>query len=97
MIHELFEPGGVDRVTSDIRNARPLGLLILLGKSSSLQIVVVFPPWRGSPGGRRYDLRPGWARSSSGLGCIISSSFIFVLVHKLGALFVQAMVPRRSG
>lgn len=23
MIHELFEPGGVDRVTSDIRNAGP--------------------------------------------------------------------------
>ena len=29
------------------------------------------------------------------LGCIISSSFIFVLVHKLGAPFVQAMVPEK--
>ena len=39
MIHELFEPGGVDRVTTDIRNAGPWGFLILLA-IQFLQIVV---------------------------------------------------------
>lgn len=34
MIHELFEPGGVDRVTSDIRNAGPWGFHLLLQPSS---------------------------------------------------------------
>ena len=43
MIHELFEPGGVDRVTSDIRNAGPWGFLILLA-IQFLQIVVAFIP-----------------------------------------------------
>ena len=34
MIHELFEPGGVDRVTSDIRNAGPWGFSFCWQSSS---------------------------------------------------------------
>ena len=29
------------------------------------------------------------------IGCILSSAFVFALVHKLGAPFVQAMVPEK--
>ena len=48
MIHELFEPGGVDRVTSDIRNAGPWGFLILLAGIPSVVygffgLVVIVP------------------------------------------------------
>ena len=42
-LHELFEPGGLDRVMADVRNAGPIGFLILLGLQF-LQIVVAFIP-----------------------------------------------------
>ena len=29
--HELFEPGGLDRIINDVRGAGPVGFLILLG------------------------------------------------------------------
>ena len=60
--HELFEPGGLDRIINDVRGA---GLL--------------YGPWIGA----LVILA----------GCVISSAFIFALVHKLGAPFVQSMVP----
>ena len=39
--HELFEPGGLDRVIDDVRAAGPVGFLILLGLQF-IQIVVAF-------------------------------------------------------
>ena len=41
--HELFEPGGLDRIINDVRGAGPVGFLILLGLQF-LQIVVAFIP-----------------------------------------------------
>ena len=90
--HELFEPGGLDRIINDVRGAGPVGFLILLGLQF-LQIVVAFIP------GEVVQIAAGllygpWIGALVILaGCVISSAFIFALVHKLGAPFVQSMVP----
>ena len=90
--HELFEPGGLDRIINDVRGAGPVGFLILLGLQF-LQIVVAFIP------GEVVQIAAGllygpWIGALGILaGCVISSAFIFALVHKLGAPFVQSMVP----
>ena len=42
-VHEVFEPGGLSRVINDVRNAGPLGFLILLAMQF-MQIVVAFIP-----------------------------------------------------
>lgn len=94
MIHEIFEPGGVDRVTADIRNAGPWGFLILLA-IQFLQIVVAFIPGEVVQVAAGMIYGPWVGALVIWLGCVVSSSFIFVLVHKLGAPFVQAMVPEK--
>ena len=91
-VREIFEPGGVDRVIADVRNAGPVGFLILLGLQF-LQVVVAFIP------GEVVQLAAGmmygpWLGALLILvGCVFSSAFIFELVHRLGAPFVQSMVP----
>lgn len=94
MIHELFEPGGVDRVTTDIRDAGPWGFLILLA-IQFLQIVVAFIPGEVVQVAAGMIYGPWVGALIIWIGCVISSAFIFVLVHKLGAPFVQAMVPEK--
>ena len=90
--HELFEPGGLDRIINDVRGAGPVGFLILLGLQF-LQIVVAFIP------GEVVQIAAGqlsgpWSGALVSLaGCVSSSAFSFALVHKLGAPFVQSMVP----
>ena len=77
-IHEAFEPGGLSRVIDDVRNAGPLGFLILL----AMQFMqIVYGPWLGA--------------AVVLLGCIISSAFVFAVVHRLGAPFVRDMVPTK--
>lgn len=94
LILELTEPGGVERVVQDVRNAGPGGVLILLGMQF-LQVVVAFIP------GEVVQVAAGmmygpWGGAAVVLaGCIISSAFIFFIVHKLGAPFVRAMVPEK--
>ena len=86
-IHEAFEPGGLSRVIDDVRNAGPLGFLILLAMQF-MQIVVAFIPGEvvQMAAGMMYGLL---------LGCIISSAFVFAVVHRLGAPFVRDMVPTK--
>lgn len=94
LILELTEPGGVERVVQDVRNAGPGGVLILLGMQF-LQVVVAFIP------GEVVQVAAGmmygpWGSAAVVLaGCIISSAFIFFIVHKLGAPFVRAMIPEK--
>ena len=89
---DLFEEGGIERIITDVRDAGPVGFLILLGLQF-LQIVVAFIP------GEVVQIAAGllygpWVGALVILvGCVISSAFIFALVHKLGAPFVQSMVP----
>ena len=74
-----------------MRNAGPVGVLILLGMQF-LQVVVAFIP------GEVVQLAAGLMYGPLAgsiiilVGCIISSSIIFQLVHRLGAPFVQGMV-----
>lgn len=90
-IHDLFEPGGVDRVINDVRNAGPGGVLILLALQF-LQIVVAFIPGEATQMAAGMLYGPWLGGLVILIGCIISSAFVFVVVHKLGAPFVKDMV-----
>ncbi len=90
-IADVFTEGGVDRLVERVQNAGAFGVLILLGMQF-LQIVVAFIP------GEVVQLAAGlmygpWLGALIVLvGCVISSSIIYKLVHVLGAPFVQGMV-----
>ena len=77
-----------------ISTTGPWGFLILLA-IQFLQIVVAFIPGEVVQVAAGMIYGPWVGALIIWLGCIISSSFIFVLVHKLGAPFVQAMVPEK--
>ena len=93
-IHGIFEPGGVERIIHDVREAGLGGFLVLLGLQF-LQIVVAFIP------GEMVQIAAGllygpWLGALLILiGCVFSSAFIFMLVRKLGAPFVQSMVSTK--
>ena len=91
-IGEIFTEGGIERVTRDVREAGPAGFLILLAVQF-LQIVVAFIPGEVVQIAAGMIYGPWLGALIIFVGCVISSSFIFVLVHKLGMPFVQAMVP----
>ena len=93
-MHELFEPGGLDRVIEDVRSAGPLGVLILLAMQF-LQIVVAFIPGEVVQMAAGMMYGPWLGGLVILIGCIISAAFIFVVVHRLGAPFVQDMVPTK--
>ena len=88
---DVFTEGGVERLVERVQNAGPFGVLILLGMQF-LQIIVAFIP------GEVVQLAAGlmygpWIGALLILvGCVISSSVVYFLVHKLGAPFVQGMV-----
>ncbi len=90
-IHDIFEPGGLERVTTDVREAGPAGFLILLA-IQFLQVVVAFIPGEVVQVAAGMIYGPWIGALVVFIGCVISSAFIFLLVHKLGAPFVQAMV-----
>lgn len=93
-MHELFEPGGLDRVIEDVRSAGPLGVLILLAMQF-LQIVVAFIPGEVVQMAAGMMYGPWLGGLVILIGCVISAAFIFVVVHRLGAPFVQDMVPTK--
>lgn len=88
---EIFEPGGVERVISEIQNQGPFGVLLLFALQL-VQIIVAFIP------GEVVQIAAGMLYGPIGgavivlIGCVISSSLIFQLVHRLGAPFVRSMV-----
>lgn len=93
-IHEAFEPGGLSRVIDDVRNAGPLGFLILLAMQF-MQIVVAFIPGEVVQMAAGMMYGPWLGAAVVLLGCIISSAFVFAVVHRLGASFVRDMVPTK--
>ena len=93
-MHDLFEPGGVDRVIDDVRSAGPWGFLILLALQF-LQIVIAFIPGEVTQMAAGMLYGPWLGGLVILIGCIISSAFVFVVVHKLGAPFVSDMVPEK--
>lgn len=90
----IFEEGGVQRLTDDVRNAGWGGVGILLAVQF-LQIVVAFIPGEVVQMAAGIIYGPWWGALIVLIGCVISSAFIFVLVHKLGAPFVRDMVPAK--
>ena len=94
-IHEAFEPGGLSRVIDDVRNAGPLGFLILLAMQF-MQIVVAFISGEVVQMAAGMMYGPWLGAAVVLLGCIISSAFVFAVVHRLGAPFVRDMVPTKD-
>lgn len=94
VVSQVTQPGGVDRLIGDVRNAGPLGVLMLLG-FQFLQIVVAFIPGEVVQVAAGMMYGPWGGAAIVLLGCVVSSAFIFFVVHKLGAPFVRAMIPEK--
>lgn len=90
----LFEPGGLERMLHDIREAGPVGFLLVLA-IQFLQIVAAFIPGEVVQVAAGMIYGPWLGAFIIWLGCVISSAFVFLLVNKLGAPFVRAMVPAK--
>ncbi len=77
-----------------MRAAGPWGFLILLALQF-LQIVVAFIPGEATQmvAGMLYG--PWIGSLILIIGCVLSSAFVFVVVHKLGAPFVRDMVSEK--
>lgn len=93
-IHSLFEEGGLDLVIEQVKNAGPAGVLILL-LMQFLQVVVAFIPGEITQVAAGMLYGPWWGALIILFGCVISSAFVYTVVHKLGAPFVRAMVPEK--
>ena len=90
-IADVFSEGGVDRLVERVQNAGAAGVLILLGMQF-LQIVVAFIPGEVVQLAAGLMYGPLWGSIIILIGCVISSSIVYKMVHSLGAPFVQGMV-----
>ena len=90
----IFEPDGLDQMIESIQSQGPVGVLILLGLQL-LQIIVAFIPGEVVQVAAGMLYGPLFGTLIILLGCVISSSLIYTLVHKLGAPFVYEF--ERSG
>lgn len=90
----IFEPDGMDKMIDSIQSQGAVGVLILLGLQL-LQIVVAFIPGEVVQVAAGMLYGPVFGTLIILLGCVISSAFVYTLVHKLGAPFVQAMVDQK--
>ena len=90
-ITDVFSEGGLTRLVERVQNAGWVGVLILLGMQF-LQIIVAFIPGEVVQLAAGLMYGPWLGALLILIGCVISSSVIYQLVHKLGAPFVQGMV-----
>lgn len=90
-ITDLFTEGGPERMVERVQEAGPAGVFILLGMQF-LQIVVAFIPGEVVQLAAGLMYGPVLGTLIILIGCIISSAVVYLLVHKLGAPFVQNMV-----
>lgn len=91
---DLFTEGGVERVITQVQEAGIWGVAILLGMQF-LQIVVAFIPGEVTQFAAGMLYGPFWGTLLVLVGCVISSAFIYMLVHKLGAPFVHSIVSTK--
>ncbi len=94
LVGEIFEEGGLERLTHDVREAG-IGGVFILEAVQFLQVVVAFIPGEVVQMAAGIIYGPWWGTVVIVVGCIISSAFIFLMVHWLGAPFVRDMVPGR--
>ena len=90
-VADVFSEGGVDRLVERVQSAGPAGVLILFGMQF-LQILVAFIPGEVVQLAAGLMYGPLFGSIIILVGCVISSSIIYLLVRKLGAPFVQSMV-----
>lgn len=95
LISEIAEPGGVDRIVAQVRDAGVLGVFLLLGLQF-LQIIVAFIPGEVVQVAAGMMFGPWWGAVIVLVGCLCSSAIIYFLVLKLGAPFVQSMIPAKG-
>lgn len=93
--HGLFEQGGLRLVIHEVKNAGPMGFVILFGMQF-VQMVVAFIPGEVIQVAAGALYGPWLGTVLILLGCVLSGAFIFTLVHKLGAPFVQSMVSTEN-
>lgn len=91
-IKMVFEPGGIDALKEAVQGAGPFGFVMLL-TFQFLQVVVAFIPGEVVQLVAGAMFGPWLGMLLVVVGCVLSSAFIYILVHKLGAPFVQAIVP----
>lgn len=90
-IADVFTEGGPERLVARVRDAGPAGVFVLLGMQF-LQIVVAFIPGEVVQLAAGLMYGPWFGALVILVGCVISSAVVYLLVHKLGAPFVQGMV-----
>lgn len=93
-IHLVFEPDGLDQLIDRVQSAG-IGGVLILEAIQFLQVVVAFIPGEVVQVAAGMIYGPWWGALIILVGCVISSAFIYMLVHKLGAPFVHDMVPQK--
>ena len=91
-IADVFTEGGVERLVERVRNAGPAGVLMLIGMQL-LQIIVAVIPGEVVQLAAGLMYGPFFGSLIILVGCVMSSAIVYLLVHALGAPFVQSMVP----
>lgn len=89
-----FEEGGIQSLIEQMDDAG-FGGVLLLEALQFLQIVVAFIPGEIVQFAAGMIYGPWLGALIILIGCILSSAFIFLLVHWLGAPFVHDMVPKK--
>jgi uncharacterized membrane protein YdjX (TVP38/TMEM64 family) len=95
LILDLTSQEGIDRLTQTVVDTGPLAVLVLFALQI-LQVIVAFIPGEivQIVAGVLYG--PLWGSVIVLSGALISTIFIYYLVQKLGAPFVQKMVSEES-
>jgi uncharacterized membrane protein YdjX (TVP38/TMEM64 family) len=91
---DAFSEGGVERLVNSAQHAGPAGVFMLLGVQL-LQIIVAFIPGEVVQLAAGVMYGPWWGAALILVGCVIASTIVFQLVHRLGAPFVREMVPTK--
>lgn len=93
-IMDLFSEGGVNRLVEKVQQAGSWGVLCLLGLQL-LQVIVAFIPGEVVQVAAGLMYGPALGALIIVVGAALSSAIVYIMVHKLGAPFVQKMVPEK--
>lgn len=93
-IKEIFEPGGVDKLISQVHEAGAAGVLILFA-FQLLQVIVAFIPGEVTAVAAGMMYGPWLGALLILVGGAVASAIVYYIVHFLGAPFVHDMVPKQ--